>query len=252
MSDIQSIFKGNQGETEEQWISISDIMTVLMIFFLFISIIYIKKIQEQVQEIQKANSAIQEISKEHIDHKQVIYDALKKEFDKDLKKWRAELLRNPITIRFLSPNIMFHSGKSGIQPYFKNILLDFCPRYFSILKQSKNIIEEVRIEGHTSFEWQGAETQLEAYFNNLKLSQNRTISVLEYCINIKNLQLDIKDWTLKHATANGLSSSKPLCFSDTLACRNYNRRVEFRVQIKNESFLDRINKNLLRDQNRLK
>ena len=246
-NNIKAIFKSKE-EAEDQWISISDIMTVLMIIFLFISILYIKKIQQQIQVIKTANSTIQKISKESIDHKQIIYDALKKEFDKDLKKWDAKLLKNPIVIRFLSPAIMFHSGKSTIQPYFKNILLDFCPRYFTVLSQLKDTIEEVRIEGHTSFEWQGAKTQLEAYFNNLKLSQNRTISVLEYCITIKHLKPHVKGWTIEHATANGLSSSRPLCLSDSLACRNKNRRVEFRTQIKSEDFLDRINESLTKIQ----
>ena len=235
-----------QESAETQWISISDIMTVLMIIFLFISILYIKRIQQQMELIKKANSAIHEISKQHTNHKQIIYDLLKKEFDKDLKKWQAELLKDPITIRFLSPDVMFHAGKSTIQPYFKNILLDFCPRYLSILNQFKSLIEEVRIEGHTSFEWHGAKTQLESYLKNLKLSQNRTISVLEYCITIKHLKPDIKDWTIKTATANGLSSSRPLCFSNSVACRNRNRRVEFRAQIKSEDILNKINKNLIK------
>ena len=245
-NNLKNIFKFKQEDTEAEWISISDIMTVLMIVFLFISILYIKRIQQQMQLIKNANEAIHEITKEYTDHKQIIYDQLKKEFDKDLKKWGVKLLKDPIIIRFLSPDIMFHAGKSTIQPHFKNILQDFCPRYFTVLNQFKKLIEEVRIEGHTSFEWQGAKTQLEAYFKNLKLSQNRTISVLEYCITIRNLKPDIKNWTIKKATANGLSSSKPLCFSDSVSCRSLNRRVEFRAQIKSEDILNKINKNLIK------
>ena len=244
-NNIKSLFKPKQEDTSAHWISISDVMTVLMIIFLFISILYIKRIQQQMQIIKKANEAIHEISKEYTDHKQVIYDQLKKEFDKDLKKWGAELVKDPIVIRFLSPEIMFHAGKSTIQPIFKSILYDFCPRYFTILSRFDNLIEEVRIEGHTSFEWHGAKTQTTAYFNNLKLSQNRTISVLEYCITLKKLRPNIKDWTIKHATANGLSSSKPLCFSDSVMCRSQNRRVEFRAQIKSEDILNKINTNLI-------
>ncbi|MDE0091927.1 MAG: OmpA family protein [Oligoflexia bacterium] len=227
---------------------ISDIMTVLMVIFLFISILYIKRIQQQMEIITKANEAIQEISKEYVDHKQIIYDLLKNEFEQDLKKWSAELLKDPIVIRFLSPEIMFHAGKSTIQPQFKNILLDFCPRYFSILNKFQKLIEEVRIEGHTSFEWYGAKTKLEAYFNNLKLSQNRTISVFQYCVTIRSLKPNIRNWITKNATANGLSSSKPLCLSDSINCRSLNRRVEFRVQIESEDILDKINKNLIKMQ----
>ena len=240
------IFQTKQEETEDQWISISDIMTVLMVIFLFISILYIKRIQQQIQIIKQANLAIQEISKEYIDYKQIIYEKLKKEFNQDLKKWSAELLKDPIVIRFLSPEIMFQSGKSDLQPHFKNILYDFCPRYFTVLNQFKKLIEEVRIEGHTSFEWEGAKTKIEAYFKNLKLSQNRTISVLEYCVSIGSLRSNVRSWTVKKATANGLSSSKPLCFSDSDQCRNRNRRVEFRAQIASTEVLDKINAKLIK------
>ena len=245
------IFKTKE-ETEEQWISISDIMTVLMVIFLFISILYIKRIQQQIIIIKQANLAIKEINKEYIDYKDIIYEKLKKEFDQDLKKWSAVLLKDPIVIRFLSPEIMFQAGKSELQPYFKNILYDFCPRYFTVLNQFKKFIEEVRIEGHTSFEWEGAKTKTEAYFNNLKLSQNRTISVLEYCVSIPYLRASVRNWTIKKATANGLSSSKPLCFSDSDQCRNRNRRVEFRAQISSDEVLDKINKELKMNQEKLK
>ena len=242
----QNIFRPGQEDMEAQWISISDVMTVLMIIFLFISILYIKRIKYQMEQIKKANEAIKEVNKEYVDHKQIIYDHLKEEFSEDLKRWEAELLNDPIVIRFLSPEIMFHAGKSTIQPRFKNILRDFCPRYFTVLNQFQKYIEEIRIEGHTSFECYGARTQTEAYFKNLKLSQNRTISVLQYCVTARSLNSDIKNWTIKHATANGLSSSRPLCASKSVSCQARNRRVEFRAQINSEDILDRINKNLIK------
>lgn len=234
-------------EAEVQWISISDIMTVLMIIFLFISILYMKRIQSQMQAIQEANQAIKEANKEYTDHKKVIYESLKREFEEDLKKWDAELQEDPIVIRFLSPEIMFHSGKSLLRPQFKTILHDFCPRYFAVLNQFSKAIEEIRIEGHTSFEWHGSKSKTEAYFKNMKLSQGRTRSVLQYCVTIKSLGAELKDWATKNLTANGLSSSKPLCtLSDSVNCRAQNRRVEFRAQIDSESVLSRINEKLNR------
>ena len=78
----------------------------------------------------------------------------------------------------------------------------------------------------------------------MKLSQNRTRSVLQYCVTIKNLKLETKNWATKHLTANGLSSSKPLCSADSIDCWTRNRRVEFRAQINREKVLNKINKNL--------
>ena len=78
-----------------------------------------KRIQQQFQQLRQINDAVREANKEYIDYKRIIHDSLRKEFSKDLKKWQAELQEDPIVIRFLSPDIMFHSGKSDIQPRFK-------------------------------------------------------------------------------------------------------------------------------------
>lgn len=197
--------------------------------------------------MKEANEAIKEANKEYTDHKKIIYESLKREFEGDLKKWEAELQEDPIVIRFLSPEIMFQSGKSLLRPRFKKILHNFCPRYFAVLKQFRKAIEEIRIEGHTSFEWHGSASKTAAYFKNMKLSQDRTRSVLQYCVTIKGLKSEIKNWATRNLTANGLSSSKPLCtLSDSVNCRAQNRRVEFRAQIDSESVLSRINERLNR------
>ena len=154
------------------------------------------------------------------------------------------MLKDPVIIRFLSPDIMFLSGKSSLQPRFKKILQDFCPRYFSVLSQFKKSIEEIRIEGHTSFEWYGAKTKTDAYFKNMKLSQGRTRSVLQYCVTLKGLNHDIKSWATNILTANGLSSSKPLCLETSANCRARNRRVEFRLQADRDTVLNAIRRNL--------
>ena len=71
--------------------------------------------------------------------------------------------------------------------------------------------------------------------------------MLQYCVTIKSLGAELKDWATKNLTANGLSSSKPLCtLSDSVNCRAQNRRVEFRAQIDSESVLSRINEKLNR------
>ena len=87
--------------------------------------------------------AIQEISREYTDYKQIIYDRLKKEFSEDLKKWNAELLKDSIIIRFLSPEIMFQCGKKHNSNLIsKKFSMIFVPRYFAVLSQFKKLIEE--------------------------------------------------------------------------------------------------------------
>ncbi len=221
MSSLKDII-GSKAEDESQWISISDFMTALMVIFLFIAVIYMREVNGIISSYRDSRNAI--------------YKNLKKEFGSDLKKWKAELIRESLTIRFVAPEIFFDPAKSTIKPAFKIILNNFCPRYFKTIYQSKKDIEEIRIEGHTSIEWFNFPKNI-AYFKNMELSQNRTRSVLQYCFNLVKNSNQNKEWIRKHLTANGLSSSKPLKKCNQLACH---RRVEFRVQVKAESVLNKI------------
>ncbi len=228
-------------KSTKEWISISDMMTGLMMVFLFISILYMSQVEKQSKEIKEINIEIQEIATGYKDYKSVIYKELNKEFQVDLKRWNAKILEDSLVIRFLSFNIMFKAGSSIVEPAFQKILEDFCPRYFKLLYSLKQNIEEIRIEGHTSSEW-GKLPPKSAYFKNMKLSQNRTRSVLQYCVTLKNVEKEINEWARKKLTANGLSSSRPLkkCKQDTIRHRSCNRRVEFRIQIDESSILRKI------------
>ena len=105
-----------------------------------------------------------------------------------------------------------------------NSLYAFFPRYIKVLTmpEFKDTIEEIRIEGHTDSDG--------GYFYNMKLSQDRTRSVLEYSLSV--LQNDAKkDWVKKLLTANGLSSSKLIYDNNTKTeNREASRRVEFKVR----------------------
>ena len=231
-------------KSTKEWISISDMMTGLMMVFLFISVLSMVQIQKESEEKLKATkkniSKIQEIIDNYSYDKILILKELKKEFEKDLKKWEnAEIIDHSLTIRFVSPDIMFEPKSSFIKPEFKKILSDFCPRYFNLLYQMKNSIEEIRIEGHTSYEW-GKLSKREAYFKNMKLSQDRSRAVLSYCARLKNIRPEINGWAIKKLTANGLSSSRPICKEDWVKCRYRNRRVEFRIQVNESVLLNKI------------
>ena len=231
-------------KSAKEWVSISDMMTGLMMVFLFLSILYMNQIQreseERIKDTKKSAEKINKLTQEYMNYKVLILNKLKEEFKKDLRKWNAEIIEDSLIIRFLSPDVMFDAGKSTIKREFKHILNDFCPRYFKILYEFKKGIEEIRIEGYTSDEWEGL-SKKEAYFQNMELSQDRTRSVLHYCVTIKNVEKNINDWVIKQLTANGLSSSRPICKeNNTVKCRTKNRRVEFRIQINESSVLYKV------------
>ena len=222
----------NSQETEEHWISISDVMAGLMMIFLFIAIIY-------MVDIKKDKDDLVEKAVNYLKLKDRIYKDLHNEFRPDFLKWRATFDRKTLSIRFSEPNIYFKQNSNEIEPVFKKILNDFFPRYIAILySKYQTDIEEIRIEGHTSSEWFYQTDPDLAYINNMKLSQARTRSVLQHVLNLFEVT-NKKKWLKKHLTANGLSSSR-LIETNEIEDEEASRRVEFRVETNAEKKIEEI------------
>lgn len=153
------------------------------------------------------------------------------EFSRDLETWKASLDENNLALRFENPDLLFEAGKADLRPEFQRFLNDFFPRYIAKLAEFKDDIEEVRIEGHTSSEWRGTADELETYFNNMKLSQDRTRAVLAYGMKT-DIDPEMRDWGRSTITANGLASSRLKRLADGREDQRGSRRVEFRVLMK--------------------
>ena len=211
---------------DDHWMSISDIMSGLMIVFMFIAIAFMMQVQNEQQQKNEMiyNYAV-------IKHK--IYLSLLKEFKGDLPKWDAELDEKTLTVRFKEPDVLFGVGSDFLTPKFQEILNDFLPRYIFVISQDeyKDYIEEIRIEGHTDPFWAGAATRQQEYLNNMELSQSRTRAVLVYAINMPALQENL-EWIICRITANGLSSSQPITLDDGKIDAKLSRRVDFRIRTK--------------------
>lgn len=228
----------------------ADIMSGLMIIFLFISVSYMIEVgkekqiavkQKNIAEQEKQN--IKNIAKQFKEIKYSIYDDLNQEFKKDLKRWNAEIDKETLSIKFKEPDVFFKVGKADLNDNFKKILNDFFPRYVKILskKKYKNNIEEIRIEGHTSSEWTRRDTglTLESYFKNMELSQDRTRSVLEYVMQLNSMN-NHRMFLINKLTANGLSYSKRIILKNGEEDYKKSRRVEFRIRTTAEKHIERI------------
>ena len=211
---------------DDYWMSITDIMSGLMIVFMFIAVAFMMQLQNKINE--------------YTDAKNKIYTALYEEFKDDLPKWNAELDEKTLTVRFKKPDILFGVGSDTLTLQFQQILNDFLPRYIKIISQEeyKNYIEEIRIEGHTDPFWAGATTRQEEYLNNMNLSQSRTQAVLRYAINMPALQNNL-EWIIQRVTANGLSSSQPIKINGKIDAE-LSRRVDFRIRTKAEEKINEL------------
>jgi outer membrane protein OmpA-like peptidoglycan-associated protein len=226
--------KRNHGESV--WVSFSDVMTALMVIFMFIAISYIVEVQKR----QKERDIVFEEFKATQDS---LFAELEQEFKDDFKKWQV-ILDKDLSIKFANPEVLFESGKVTIRPHFAEILDEFLPRYFTIVLQPKYVendrIREIRIEGHTDSDpIRLPPYDPDSYIGNMQLSQLRSTEVLKYFRNsnyYKQLSLNDKNSLQFLLTANGLSFGKNLDSNKDFAAKSgaienktLSRRVEFRI-----------------------
>ena len=201
------------------WESISDLMTGLMMIFLFICLAFLYQLEKTQDMIQATNKRI--------------YQDLRTEFtDEEMAEWGAEFDEKTLAIVFdKKPEVLFDVNQSYLKPRFQEILSNFFPRYIKILTSPENFNEiyEIRIEGYASIET-GENPDLDyVYFYNMKLSQDRARNVLQYVFGIPSLS-DRKNWLRETIITNGYSFSG----ADKKIDTNQQRRIEFRVMTKSE------------------
>lgn len=220
------------------WMSVSDLMTGLMIIFLFISISYISKVQENAVNLR-----------DYVEVKNNLHDKLVNRFEGDTAKWVMSI-GGDLSMKFRKSEVQFAAGSWQLTPQFEEILDEFLPKYFDILLNDslRNHIEEIRIEGHTDDKPMPS-LDPDPYIANVILSQRRALSVLRYFRNMeyfKNLPED-QQHTLEYwFTANGLSYGKALDNNNQYSFsskkdinRDKSRRVEFRIITDSEKLLER-------------
>lgn len=220
------------------WMSVSDLMTGLMVIFLFISISYISKVQENSVNL-----------KDYIEVKNNLHDKLVNRFQGDTAKW-AMTIGGDLSMKFKKSEVQFATGSWDLTPQFKEILDEFLPKYFDILLNDnlRNHIEEIRIEGHTD-DVPMPRLDVDPYIANVILSQRRALSVLRYFremnyyINLPRTQQQILEYWF---TANGLSYGKALDCDGTYSFqsskeidKDKSRRVEFRIITDSEKLLEK-------------
>jgi outer membrane protein OmpA-like peptidoglycan-associated protein len=227
---------------ENFWIPYADLMTVLMIIFLFISLGYMGLLQLQKRQQDK-------IFEEYKQTKENLFQELDSTFKNDFNRWNLELDKD-LSIKFTNPEVLFASGKSDITPKFKEILTEFFPKYLSVILQKKyrDKIAEIRIEGHT--DTVPIHETNDPYIDNIKLSQDRSRQVLQFLRNLpcyKNLTQTEDQFLQFWLTANGLSYGRTLdsnkkltIFSKQPIDKEKSRRVEFRIVTTSEGLVEKV------------
>lgn len=211
-------------DNDNIWQSISDVMTGLMVIFLFVCMGFLFQLKETVNRYDRVKNLI---------HQDLI-DEFKPE---EMARLGARFDEDELRVIFVSPSVFFAAGDSTVNPQFQTVLAEFFPRYFKVLEKYSDEIVEVRIEGNASLEWSGDVNSNDAYFYNMKLSQDRAFNVLQYIFTLNTMQTPEKrQWLVDKLRANGASFSK----ADTQNA-NASRCVEISIRRNAEKELNRIN-----------
>ena len=224
-------------EKHNVWMSVSDLMTGLMVIFLFVAVAYMIQVKES-----------QTVLTDYVETKNLLHDKLIKEFEGDTARWQMAVGKD-LSMKFNNPQVLFALGSYQLTPEFKKILDEFIPRYLDILLNDSlaKRIQEIRIEGHTD-NVPAPQFDSDPFMANIKLSQLRSYSVLNYIRNMSSYlgyseekKKKLEFWF----TANGLSYGKSVDINGNytaisglpIDCSK-SRRVEFRLVTEGEEVLE--------------
>ena len=203
---------------EQEWISLADLMSGLMLLFLAIAVFFMVSLGRGFEDVQTGETNLRDS----------LNAAMTPEI---LAAWVADFNDSTFTVTFLDQDLLFESGSAELQEAFKETLRSFFPIWLGPLirnEQHGDLIRELSIEGHTSSYWEGLEG-VEAYLQNMALSQARALSVLNYVVDLPVSQENWDPWLRERITASGLSSSKIKLTDEGFEDSGQSRRVEFRM-----------------------
>ena len=135
----------------------------------------------------------------------------------------------------LESTVFFDSNSYTIKEEGRSLLSRFLPVYLEVLMRPEyaDFVGEIVIEGHTDD--QGS------YMTNLKLSQNRALSVAEYCLTQLNLSSRQVSQLQQLLTAKGRSFSDLIYNADGTVNKDASRRVEFKFRLKDAEMIQEMN-----------
>lgn len=217
--------------------SVSDLMTGLMVIFMFIAVAYIKRVQDSTS-----------ILNDFVENKQELHDKLKDKFENEEKEGILTI-GGDLSMRFQQAQSLFETGSWQLRPEFQSQLAEILPKYLNILLNDslRTKIREIRIEGHTDMRPYPS-IDPDPYIANLILSQRRALSVMQFMRKLPEYKAysDNDKRLLEYwFTANGLSYGRALDKNNEIAYVSQkpadldkSRRVEFRIITAGEEVLE--------------
>ena len=250
--------KRNQIKKEEgvgYWQSYSDMMAALLLIFVLIIAVTIVALNDYKERLAAQNEELlarQDLLERQADEymrlkeeleekqaeidkiigvKQEIIEALNSEFSKEQIAINIDQQTGAIVF---DASILYDRSKSQLKAEGVKFLDKFLPIYIGVLfkDEFKDDIAEIIIEGHTDTD--------SGYMYNLGLSQDRALSVVQYCLSDSSLSKEQKEQLRSMITANGRSFSNPVYDADGKVDLAKSRRVEVKFRLKDEEMIQEL------------
>lgn len=202
------------------------------------------KLKEQESTLNAQQSALDEKTTQLKDQqaqidqiigvKADVIEALKNEFSKNNINVDIDAQTGALT---LEASVMFDYDQAELTDAGKQALEQILPIYCKVLLQDDYMkyLAEIIIDGYTDTDGD--------YSYNLQLSQQRSLAVAQYLLDIQGNFLDAtQSQNLeKYLTVNGHSMANPVLDANGNVDKDASRRVEVKFRLKDEEMIDELN-----------
>ena len=202
------------------------------------------KLKEQESTLNAQQSALDEKTAQLKDQqaqidqiigvKADVIEALKNEFSKNNINVDIDAQTGALT---LEASVMFDYDQAELTDAGKQALEQILPIYCKVLLQDAYMkyLAEIIIDGYTDTDGD--------YSYNLQLSQQRSLAVAQYLLDIQGNFLDAtQSQNLeKYLTVNGHSMANPVLDANGNVDKDASRRVEVKFRLKDEEMIDELN-----------
>lgn len=203
------------------------------------------KLKEQEATLKSQQSALDtktaqlKSQQEQIDQiigvKAEVIEALKNEFSKNNINVDIDAQTGALT---LEASVMFDYDQAELTDAGKQALEQILPIYCKVLLQDDYMkyLAEIIIDGYTDTDGD--------YSYNLQLSQQRSLAVAQYLLDIQGNFLDSTQSAnlQNYLTVNGHSMANPVLDADGNVDKDASRRVEIKFRLKDEEMIQELTK----------
>lgn len=164
-----------------------------------------------------------------------VVESLKKEFANNNVNVDIDAQTGALT---LNANVMFDYDEAELTEEGKAALEEVLPIYCKVLLEEKHLpyLAEIIIDGYTDTDGD--------YSYNLELSQQRSLAVAQYLLDIQYEFLN--DSEIKslenYLTVNGHSMANPILDAEGNVDKDASRRVEVKFRLKDDEMIEELNK----------